>query len=78
MCILIIDDAKQKIIFHFQDSKSLNNTDEDNDEHAENESLENGRNTMTGSPDSSNSRNDKDLEDLMEVEHQVSYTTKSC
>lgn len=71
-------DAKEEIIFHFQDSKSLNNTDEDNDEHAENDSLENGRNTMTGSPDSSNSRNDKDLEDLMEVEHQVSHTTKSC
>lgn len=51
----------------FQDNKSVHHlVDEDNDER---ESLDNGRDGMTGTPDSANSRNEKELEELMDVEH---------
>ncbi|KAJ8922117.1 hypothetical protein NQ315_004051 [Exocentrus adspersus] len=34
----------------------------------EHDFMENGRDVLTGSPDSANSRNDKELEDLMDVD----------
>ncbi|KAL1501716.1 hypothetical protein ABEB36_006996 [Hypothenemus hampei] len=58
-----------------KDNKSLNNTDE---EHVEDEEcLENGRDHMTGTPDSANSRNDKELEELMDVEHHQATAAKT-
>lgn len=37
-------------------------------DHEEQDFIENGRDGLTGTPDSANSRNDKELEDLMDVE----------
>lgn len=54
-----------------KDNKSTNALDDENDETAEADFLENGRDGLTGTPDSANSRNDKELEDIMEVEHQA-------
>ncbi|XP_060519642.1 heterogeneous nuclear ribonucleoprotein C-like 1 isoform X2 [Cylas formicarius] len=44
----------------------------------ENDFLENGRDALTGTPDSANSRNDKELEELMDVEHHQAATAKTC
>ncbi|GJQ71031.1 hypothetical protein Trydic_g941 [Trypoxylus dichotomus] len=41
---------------------------------ADHDSLENGRDGLTGTPDSAHSRNDKELEELMDVES----TAKTC
>ncbi|XP_063911338.1 heterogeneous nuclear ribonucleoprotein C isoform X2 [Zophobas morio] len=47
--------------------------EEENGDH-EPDFMENGRDGLTGTPDSANSRNDKELEDLMDVES----TAKTC
>ncbi|XP_050302117.1 heterogeneous nuclear ribonucleoprotein C-like 2 [Anthonomus grandis grandis] len=51
------------------ESKLASTLEDDTEEHNENEFLENGRDEMTGTPDSANSRNDKELEELMDIEH---------
>lgn len=65
----------------FQDAKSdtaMEGEDENGDADIEadgdQEFLENGRDCLTGTPDSANSRNDKELEDLMDIQP----TTKTC
>lgn len=54
--------------------ESKNGGDEENGD-GDHDFMENGRDGMTGTPDSANSRtNDKELEDLMDVE----ATAKTC
>lgn len=50
------------------------NGDGDHENDVDGDFMENGRDGLTGTPDSSQSRNDKELEDLMDVES----TTKTC
>ncbi|XP_066149274.1 heterogeneous nuclear ribonucleoprotein C-like 1 isoform X2 [Euwallacea fornicatus] len=58
-----------------KDNKLVNTKDEDNDEHTENGSLENERDGMTGTPDST--ANAKELEELMGVEHHQAAAAKT-
>uniref|UniRef100_A0AAR5Q900 RRM domain-containing protein n=1 Tax=Dendroctonus ponderosae TaxID=77166 RepID=A0AAR5Q900_DENPD len=60
-----------------KDSKAVNHIDEENEDHVENGSLENGRDGLTGTPDSANSPNDKDLEELLEVDHHQATAAKT-
>lgn len=53
---------------------AVDGEEENGDADHEQDFLENGRDGMTGTPDSANSRNDKELEDLMDVES----TAKTC
>lgn len=50
------------------------NGDADHENDVDGDFLENGRDGLTGTPDSSQSRNDKELEELMDVES----TAKTC
>ncbi|RZC36951.1 hypothetical protein BDFB_012714 [Asbolus verrucosus] len=61
----------------FQESKTetaCDGEEENGDGDHEPDFMENGRDGLTGTPDSANSRNDKELEDLMDVES----TAKTC
>ncbi|XP_068911586.1 heterogeneous nuclear ribonucleoprotein C isoform X2 [Tenebrio molitor] len=53
---------------------ALDGEEENGDGDHEPDFMENGRDGLTGTPDSANSRNDKELEDLMDVES----TAKTC
>ncbi|XP_076263430.1 heterogeneous nuclear ribonucleoprotein C-like 3 isoform X2 [Rhynchophorus ferrugineus] len=54
-----------------KDNKSTNALDDETEDATDADFLENGRDGLTGTPDSANSRNDKELEEIMEVEHQA-------
>ncbi|KAF7282713.1 hypothetical protein GWI33_002107 [Rhynchophorus ferrugineus] len=56
---------------YLQDNKSTNALDDETEDATDTDFLENGRDGLTGTPDSANSRNDKELEEIMEVEHQA-------
>jgi hypothetical protein len=53
---------------------ALDGEEENGDGDHEPDFMENGRDGLTGTPDSANSRNDKELEDLMDVDS----TAKTC
>lgn len=67
-----------KLCFKFQENKgdASCDIDEENGD-VDHDSIENGRDGLTGTPDSANSRNDKELEDLMDVESSTA-TAKTC
>ena len=53
----------------------MDGEEENGETEGDHDFLENGRDGLTGTPDSANSRNDKELEELMEVE---STAAKTC
>ncbi|XP_049819467.1 heterogeneous nuclear ribonucleoprotein C isoform X2 [Aethina tumida] len=57
-----------------KNESTLDGEEENGDGDHEPDFMENGRDGLTGTPDSANSRNDKELEDLMDVEP----TAKTC
>lgn len=66
-------------MFPFQENKNdsaigAEGEEENGEADHEQDFLENGRDGLTGTPDSAHSRNEKELEDLMDVES----TAKTC
>lgn len=69
----------QNLVYLFQENKNeipidCEGEDENGDGEREQDFLENGRDCLTGTPDSAQSRNEKELEELMDVES----TAKTC